>query len=132
MADNDSWRDSPLGRHLGFEPGEVDDMHAVQRLVIQAHHTNPTGAIHGGVIIALADNLATAMAGRANADASGRGAFMVGVDLHAVMLRNQRGGTITAESRVVRRGRRVTVIRTVVTGVDGKALAEVTTTHIAA
>ena len=132
MADNQGWRDSPLGHHLGFEPGVVDDEHAVQRLVIRPHHTNPTGAIHGGVIIALADNLATAMAGRANADAANQGAFMVGIDLHAVMLRNQRGGTITAESRVVRRGRRVTVIRTVVSGDDGKALAEVTTTHMAA
>jgi uncharacterized protein (TIGR00369 family) len=132
MASSDSRRDSPLGHHLGFEPSVVDDEHAVQRLVIQPHHTNPTGAIHGGVIIALADNLATAMAGRANAGGAAEGKFMVGVDLHAVMLRNQQGGTITAESRVVRRGRRVTVIRTIVTGDDGKALAEVTTTHIPA
>ncbi len=132
MADVQRRRDSPFGEYLGFELIQIEDERAVQRLVIQPQHTNPTGAIHGGVIIALADNLATGMAGRANADGPNHGKFMVGVDLHAVMLRNQQGGTITAEARVVRRGRRVTVIRTVVTGDDSKVLAEVTTTHIPA
>ena len=61
---------------------------------------------------------------------TGERAFMVGVDLHAAMLSNQRGGEIRAESRVVRAGRRVTVIRTTVTGEGGKLLAEITTTHV--
>ena len=130
MPDATPFRDSPLGRYLGFEAIAIDDEHAVARLVIQEQHTNPTGAIHGGVLLALADNLATAMAGRANAGGPNAGKFMVGIDLHATMLRNQQGGSITAEARVVRAGRRVTVIRTVVAGDDGRALAEVTTTHI--
>jgi 1,4-dihydroxy-2-naphthoyl-CoA hydrolase len=49
-----------------------------------------------------------------------------------VFLSNQQGGVIEAEARIVRRGRRVTVVRTVVTGTDGRTLAEITTTHVPA
>ena len=48
----------------------------------------------------------------------------------AVMLSNQLGGTIFGESEPVRVGRRVTVIRTRITGDNGRLLAEVTTTHV--
>jgi 1,4-dihydroxy-2-naphthoyl-CoA hydrolase len=101
-------------------------------LIIEAHHCNPTGAINGGVILSLADNLATGAAGEAYFEKTGERAFMVGVDLHASMLSNQQGGRIDAEAHVIRVGRRVTVIRTSVTGNDGKLLAEVTTTHLPA
>ncbi|MEQ8860609.1 MAG: hotdog domain-containing protein [Pseudomonadales bacterium] len=57
-------------------------------------------------------------------------AFMVGVDLLAVMLANQQGGTLTASARVVRVGRRITVIRTEVRGDGDRLLAEITTTHV--
>jgi uncharacterized protein (TIGR00369 family) len=57
------------------------------------------------------------------------GKFMSGIDLHATFLSNQLGGTVTATARVVRAGRRVTVIRTQVTGDGDKLLLELTTTH---
>ena len=100
------------------------------KIEIEPHHCNPTGFINGGVILSLADNLATGMANRAYFEKTGERAFMVGIDVHASMLSNQKGGTIVAESRVVRAGRRVTVIRTLVTGDEGKLLADVTTTHV--
>lgn len=122
---------SPFANFIGLErsPSEAD--RTVARLVVEPHHLNPTGAIHGGVLIALADNTATAMANHANLQAN-EGRFMVGIDLHAVMLANQQGGEVRAEARVVRQSRRVTVIRTAVTGEGGRLLAEVTTTHIPA
>lgn len=131
MADTGS-SNSPLAAHLGFDPTVTTAESAQTRLAIRPEHLNPTGAIHGGTILALADGTATRMANQANAEGPNAGRFMVGVDVHAVMLRNQQGGEIVAESRVVRVGARVTVIRTVVTGTDGKVLAEVTTTHIPA
>ena len=97
---------------------------------IEPHHCNPTGNINGGVIISLADNLSTGAANRAYFDKTGERRFMVGVDLHAVMLANQQGGSIRATSRVVRVGRRITVIRTEVHGDDNRLLAEITTTHL--
>ena len=95
-------------------------------------HKTPTGVVHSGTILSLADNCATVMANRANGDGPNPGAFMVLIDLHSTMLGNQSDGVLRAESRVVRCGRRVTVIRTLVTGAGGKTLAEVTTTHIPA
>lgn len=97
---------------------------------IAEHHQNPTGNINGGVIISLADNLATGVANQAWSEKTGEQAFLVGVDLHAVMLGNQQGGRITAFASPVRVGRRITVVRTQVKGDEGRLLAEVTTTHV--
>ena len=120
-------------RYIGMEmdPDAPDDCVAA-KIELQPHHCNPTGFVNGGVIISLADNIATGMANRAYAEKTGEQAFMVGIDLHASMLANQKGGTLRGQARVVRAGRRVTVIRTVVTGEGGKTLAEVTTTHVPA
>jgi 1,4-dihydroxy-2-naphthoyl-CoA hydrolase len=100
------------------------------QIKIEPHHCNPTGNINGGVIISLADNISTGAAGRAYFEKTGEQKFMVGVDLHAVMLSNQQGGTIRGYARPVRVGRRITVIRTEILGEDDKLLAAVTTTHV--
>jgi len=121
---------SPLGRHLGIEAVELDDEHAVARLVIADYHKTPVGAVHAGVLMALADNTATILANRVNAVGGALGGFMVSIDLHAVLLANQQEGELRAEARVVRRGRRVTVIRTAISGAEGRLLTEVTTTHV--
>jgi len=114
---------------IGMQP-HGDGAESAAKIRIEAHHCNPTGNINGGVIISLADNLSTGAAGRAYFDKTGERRFMVGVDLHAVMLANQQGGTIRAVSRPVRVGRRITVIRTEVRGDGDRLLAEVTTTHV--
>lgn len=106
----------------------VDDNTA--NIVIEEHHKNPTGNINGGVILSLADNLSTGIANRAYYEKFGEEVFMVGVDLHASMLSNQVGGIITATGKPVRVGKRVTVIRTVVSGDERGTLAEITTTHV--
>lgn len=114
--------------YIGLELGDGDEMTGSVR--IEAHHCNPTGNINGGLILSLADNLATGAANRAYFQKTGERAFLVGVDVHAVMLANQQGGTITGTARPVRVGRRITVIRTEVRGDDDRLLAEVTTTHV--
>ena len=97
---------------------------------IEPHHCNPTGNINGGVMLSMADNLSTGAANRAYFELTGERKFMVGVDLHAVMLANQQGGTIRAVAVPVRVGRRITVIRTQIWGDGERLLAEVTTTHV--
>ena len=128
--------DITFDQYIGMEYVEVEATEQGSclrsRVVLQPHHQNPSGYVNGGVILSLADNLATGMAGRAHFEKTGERSFWVGVDLHAAMLSNQKGGELLAESRVVRAGRRVTVIRTVVTGDQGKTLAEITTTHVPA
>jgi 1,4-dihydroxy-2-naphthoyl-CoA hydrolase len=115
--------------YIGMEHLDVgDDVGA--RIRIQPHHCNPTGNINGGVIISLADNISTGAANRAYFEKTGERKFLVGVDLHAVMLANQQGGTISARAEPIRVGRRITVIRTQVWGDGERLLAEVTTTHV--
>ena len=123
---------SPLADLLGIETVEDSAERAVARLTIREEHKTPTGVVHSGAILSLADNCATFMANRSNNDGPNPGAFMVLIDLHSTMLGNQSEGVLTAESRVVRCGRRVTVIPTVVTGGKEKAPADVTTTYIPA
>jgi 1,4-dihydroxy-2-naphthoyl-CoA hydrolase len=116
-------------QYIGMQHGDGDgEVSAVIR--IEAHHCNPTGNINGGVIISLADNISTGAANRAYAAKTGERKFLVGVDLHAVMLANQQGGAIRGVATPVRVGRRITVVRTQVWGDDDRLLAEVTTTHV--
>lgn len=123
---------SPLAAQLGIEVVEAAAERTVAHLDIRDAHKTPTGVVHSGAILSLADDCATVMANRANDDGPNPGAFMVLIDLHSTMLGNQSEGRLVAESRIVRCGRRVTVVRTVVTGAGDRPLAEVTTTHIPA
>ena len=132
MSDFTGETESPLSEWMGFETVEVTPSRALVRLALRPEHLNPTGAIHAGTMLALADNTATKMAIRAQEGTANEGKFMVTVDLHATMLRNQPGGEIEAEAVIVRAGGRVTVVRTQVKGEGGKPLIEVTTTHIPA
>ena len=58
--------------------------------------------------------------------------FPLAVDLHTVLISNVRDGLLTATARPVRRGRSLIVIRTEVTGEDGRILIDMTTTHVPA
>lgn len=100
------------------------------RLKVEDHHCNPTGNINGGVFLSMADNVSTGAATDAYFEKTGERKFLVGVDLHAVFLANQQGGSLTALPEVVRVGRRITIIRTRIVGDGGRVLAEVTTTHV--
>lgn len=122
----------PLAELLGIETIETSADRVVARLVIRDEHKTPTGVVHSGAILSLADNCATIMANCANNEGPNPGAFMVLIDLHSTMLGNQSEGVLVSESQVVRCGRRVTVIRTLIRGDNDKALADITTTHIPA
>ena len=104
----------------------------VSRMPTTKGALNPFGTIHAGAMIWLADVTATVLAiGDTQIGENGRG-FPLAINLNANLLGNQRGGEIRAEARFVRKGKRVTVVRTLVTGDGGKLLAEVTTNHVPA
>ncbi len=116
-------------QYINMEYEESDSEYCAS-IKIQPHHCNPTGNVNGGVLISLADNLATGAASDGYYKKTGEQAFLVGVDLHAVMLANQIGGSIRGIARPVKVGRRITVVRTEVRGDNDRLLAEVTTTHV--
>ncbi len=104
----------------------------VSRMPISKGALNPFGTIHAGAMLWLADVTATVLAiGNTQLGEEGQG-FPLAINLNATLLGNQRGGEIRAEARYVRKGRRVTVVRTLVTGDNDRLLAEVTTNHVPA
>jgi uncharacterized protein (TIGR00369 family) len=93
---------------------------------------NPFGTVHAGAMLWLADVTATALAlQNVELGPDGKG-FPLAINLNTNLVGNQRKGEIQAEARFVSSGKRVTVIRTRVTGAQGRLLAEVTTTHVPA
>ena len=104
----------------------------VSRMPTSKGALNPFGTIHAGAMLWLADVTATVLAiGNTQIGEKGQG-FPLAINLNANLLGNQRGGEVRAEARFVRKGKRVTVVRMLVTGDSGKLLAEVTTNHIPA
>jgi len=104
----------------------------ISTMPIQEGILNPFGTIQAGAMLWLADVTATALALESvELGVHGKG-FPLAINLNSSLLSNQREGEITAEAQFVRSGKRVTVIRTRVTGAQGRLLAEVTTTHIPA
>ncbi len=117
--------------HLGFRTVESTPERAVVEIEVDDHHRSPRGLMHGGAILALADVAATALAMRSNSvEAGGDGRPMAVIDVHASILGNQAAGRVRAEARLVRRGRRVTVVRVAVLGEDERLLAELTSTSV--
>ena len=104
----------------------------VSRMPISKGALNPFGTIHAGAMLWLADVTATVLAiGDTQLGEKGQG-FPLAINLNANLLGNQRGGEVRAEARFVRKGKRVTVVRTRVIGDNDRLLAEVTTNHIPA
>ncbi len=104
----------------------------VSRMPISQGALNPFGTIHAGAMLWLADVTATVLAiGDTQLGERGQG-FPLAINLNANLLGNQRGGEVRAEARFVRKGKRVTVVRTRVTGDENRLLADVTTNHIPA
>jgi uncharacterized protein (TIGR00369 family) len=104
----------------------------ISRMPILKGALNPFGTIQAGAMLWMADVTATVLAiGNSQLGEKGQG-FPLAINLNANLLGNQRGGEIRAEARFVRKGKRVTVVRTQVIGDDDRVLAEVTTNHIPA
>jgi uncharacterized protein (TIGR00369 family) len=104
----------------------------VSRMPVAAGMLNPFGTVQAGAMLWLADVTATVLAiGQTRLGEKGQG-FPLAINLNANLLSNQRDGNIRAEARFVRKGKRVTVVRTRVIGDNDQLLAEVTTTHIPA
>lgn len=115
---------------LTCELMELDTEHAVCRMPFTEGVRSATGVVHAGALLWLADLTATYLAREGTVVGDDGSGFPLAIDLHASLLTNQSGGYVTADARIVRRGRRVTVVRTRLIGTGNKLLAEVTTTHI--
>ena len=117
---------------LRFTIGERSPELARGRMPIADGMLNPFGTVHAGALLWFADVVATVCAiGDTTVGLDGKG-FPLAVTLNAQLLGNRRTGTLVAEARPLRRGKRLIVVRTEVTDEDGALLLDVTTTHMPA
>jgi uncharacterized protein (TIGR00369 family) len=99
---------------------------------VQPGILNPFGTVHAGATLWLADVCATVLAFGGAKVETGQAGFPLAINLVANLLGNQKEGTFEATSVFVKKGRRVSVVRTTVTGEGGRLIADVTTSHVPA
>ena len=117
---------------ISFTIQERSNECVVSRMPVQKGILNPFGVVQAGALIWLADVTASILVLEAHkVEASGKG-FPLAIDLHTSLFGNQKDGEIKAEARFVRRGRKVSVVRTRLLGNGDKLLAEMTSTHVPA
>jgi 1,4-dihydroxy-2-naphthoyl-CoA hydrolase len=104
----------------------------VGEMPVQAGILNPFGIAHAGAMLWFADVCATILANGKTQTAPGAAGFPLGVSLNANIVANQTDGVFKATSVFVRRGRQLSVVRTTITGKEGRLIADVTTSHIPA
>lgn len=116
--------------HIEFTVVEQTAERVVSEMPVQAGIKNPYGTVHAGATLWFADVTATVLVmGRPDATEGMKG-FPLAINLNANLIGNQTEGVFKATSTFVKRGRTVSVVRTEVTGADGKLIADITTNHI--
>ncbi len=117
---------------IQFEIVEQSAQRVVGRMPVQAGILNPYGTVHAGAMLWFADVCATVLAFGGGEIEPGQAGFPLAIQLSANLLANQRDGELTAESVYVKKGKRLSVVRTTVSGADGRILVDVTTSHVPA
>jgi uncharacterized protein (TIGR00369 family) len=109
---------------------EVSPERAVAELAFRPDLAQLTGLFHGGVILSLADETATACS-VANVMADGTwdpAKFPLTIQLSANLIRNTNSGKLIAEAVPLHLGRTTTVVQTTVRDEQGTVMAVVTAT----
>ena len=104
----------------------------VGEMPVQAGILNPFGTAHAGATLWFADVCATVLAFGGSEMKPGVAGFPLAISLNANLLGNQTGGVFRATSVFVKRGKRLSVVRTTVTGDNDRLIADITTSHVPA
>jgi uncharacterized protein (TIGR00369 family) len=127
MSDADLYEGS-----LAFRVLETTEEACRSEMPISPGCLNPFGTVHAGALIWFADVTATRLALGGAEITPGMESFPVAVTLNAQLLANRQEGTLTATARWVKKGRRISTVRTLVAAEDGKVLLDLTSTHVSA
>ncbi|WP_156013405.1 PaaI family thioesterase [Thioalkalivibrio sp. HK1] len=125
----------PCARYEGrieFTIVLVDDRRAIAQMPVQPGILNPFGTVHAGATLWFADVTATHLVLEGRNPSQGMKGFPLAISLNAHLIGNRTEGSFHAEAVYIRRGRRVSVVRTRIKGDDGGLIAEITTSHIQA
>ena len=115
---------------LTFTITERSADRTVSEMPIAAGLLNPFGVVNAGAILWLADVTATVLVFGPGEPAAGAAGFPLSIQLSASLLANQGEGLFRATATWVRRGRTVSVVRTLVHGANDRLIADVTTSHV--
>ncbi len=103
----DERRRSPFSAHIGVELEELREGYARISLVLEPHHTNPNGVMHGGVITTMMDSAMGAALSSLRGPEAGRSPHAT-VEMNASFLAGARpGDKIVVEGRVLRMGKSI-------------------------
>jgi 1,4-dihydroxy-2-naphthoyl-CoA hydrolase len=115
---------------IEFTVVEIESDRVVSVMPIQAGIKNPFGVVQAGAILWLADVTASILVLGGVTPSEGMKGFPLAISLNAHFLANQREGSFRAVASFVKKGRTVSVVRTVVTGESDRIIADVTTSHV--
>ena len=118
--------------NIEFTVTERTDDYVLGEMPVQPGILNPFGHTHAAAMLWLADVCATVLAHSSTEIVPGAAGFPLLVQMSASVVGNQKDGVIKARSEFVKRGRRLQVVRTIVTGDGDRTLVDVTTSHIPA
>jgi len=115
--------------HLGMRALEVGKERAVVELPVHPGLTTPSGHVHAGSMVSLADTAATFAAMAASSRKLDLDQMPVAVSISSQIVANVQEGTLRAESTVAHPGRTLVTVTTRITADAGKLLALVNSTH---
>ena len=108
------------------EPDQVTSEMPVQPGIL-----NPFGVVHAGAILWFADVTATVLAMGSAEFREGMSGFPLAINLTANFASNQKAGKFKAIASFVKKGKTVSIVRTLVYGENDRLIAEVSTNHVA-
>ena len=127
-AERSSWHvPSPFGDFLGIRINERGRGFCRLSCLVEAHHLNRGGALHGGLLLALIDHAGGFAGSWGGEDAPDR--FSVTVDLNGRFTRPVRSGVVSVEARIVSEGRSIFFVSTEIRDEAGLLVAFGSSTH---
>ena len=117
---------------IEFQILEQTAERVISEMPIHSGIKNPFGVVHAGAILWFADVSATVLAMGSTEASEGMSGFPLAVTLNANFAGNQKEGKLKAVASFVKKGKTVSIVRTIVSGENDRLIADVTTNHIPA
>lgn len=109
----------PIAEALHITNAGANDGHAVYELDVAPEILNPHGVLHGGAVYVMVDY----SMGGATMSVLPPGDICATIEIKISYLASVRGGKLTADTRIIKRGRRVVFLESRVTDDGGRLVA---------
>ncbi len=116
--------------NIEFTVIEQSQEQVISEMPIQPGIINPYGVVHAGAMLWFADVTATILAMGSSAANENMSGFPLAINLNANFISNQKEGKFKAISSFVKKGKTVTIVRTIILGSNDRVIADITTNHI--